>query len=344
MTDVEKKNGDEPEPEAVEPEEVPSNWEFIDRIPSRDEVVKLLESLPCWWGVLPADYVDYVQALPSDKKIKVKVPTASGQSRKEEKWFSVVTLYFSVAGRMQMLREAQQRNGWKVDFTPEPITPTGVPGFLQMDERIVYREYVEIAAPQLSDVPSDPRPGTLWTSADQYQTLGRRPGMAWVPATGGLQAKGSNPYEKVETAARGRALAAWGFGVLPGSGVASLEEMLGVRQNAQALAGEADAAAEPPAGTRKADAKTVMSSVLQLTEEARQLTNREPSEMFQIVADWFRKAAALDVVKTRDGDVITELDLSTANMGTLRLAEREFRRRVQQIRGELAEQEAATDG
>src|ERR1044071_7355800 len=125
-----------------------TNWEFIDRIPSPEEVGFMLATLPNWWGVKPADYLDYVQALPSDKKIKVKVETPNGGTRKEERWFSVVTLYFSVAGRLQMLREAQELHSWRVEFVPEPTTPVGVPGFLQMDQdRIVYREYVEIWEP-----------------------------------------------------------------------------------------------------------------------------------------------------------------------------------------------------
>lgn len=343
--DVETKPA-EPDQETVEDLEGPQvleNWEFIDRTPTRIEVAALLETLPDWWGVHPADYVDYVQALPSEKRMKV--PDPSRNNVRIEKVFNVVTLYFSVAARIQMCREAQELHGWRVEYVPEPITTCGIPGFIDLGEpsgRIVYREYVEIYAPiGPARVVTEGDSGSL--SVAKWRFIGRRPGMAWVPATGGRQAKGSNPYEKVETAARGRALAAWGFGVLPGSGVASLEEMLGVRQNAQAMAAQADPAEAPPPGTRNADKPTLVASILQLTEEARQLQNREQAAMFAIVAEWFRKSGGLDVVKTREGDEITELDLSGANIGLLRLAEKAFRQRVQQIRGEQAEQEAAVE-
>jgi hypothetical protein len=59
-----------------------------------------------------------------------------------------------------------------------------------------------------------------------------------VPYSGGQQAAGSNPYEKVETAARGRAIAAWGIGVFPGSGIASVEEIEQAFANKRAIDAE----------------------------------------------------------------------------------------------------------
>jgi hypothetical protein len=193
-----------------------SSWVFVNRQPTPEDVIGLLLELPDQWGLTVAAYVDYVQPLPQNQRVKVAHPT--NPNVKVDVQVQTWTLYMTVAGRIRMINDAAQKNGWVVSFVPEKKTATGVPGMLQMgDGRIVYREYVEIR-----DVSTG-------------QLVGRKPGMAWVPYSGGNQAAGSNPYEKVETAARGRAIAAWGIGILPGSGVASLEEMRQVRENRDAL-------------------------------------------------------------------------------------------------------------
>jgi hypothetical protein len=191
-------------------------WQFFDEPPTQDRVIELLRTLAPVHGVAAVDFADYVQALPQSVKI-----TKRGQGgRKETETRDTWVLYMSVAGRIKMLQQAAEDNDWEVDFEPEPVTATGTPGLLYHgDGRIVYREYVRIGS----------------RGGETVEPLGRKPGMAWVPFSGGTAAAGSNPYEKVETSARGRAIAAWGFGVLPGSGVASLEEMQGVRQNRAAL-------------------------------------------------------------------------------------------------------------
>ena len=172
------------------------SFEFIDEAPTESTVAELLEQLPPWFGgVVPLEYLDYVHPLPSTKTM------GFGQDRRKHEVF---TLYVTVPGRVQMANEAAGNLGLELHMVPEPdVSP---PGMLSMAERIVYREYCEFR-----------KDGAV---------LHRRPGMAWVPAEGGKNAAGSNPYEKVETAARGRAIAAYGLGVLPGSGIASLEEML----------------------------------------------------------------------------------------------------------------------
>lgn len=183
-------------------------WEFLHEAPTRPQVLALLETLPDVYGIHYADFAEFVQALPQRKKITKK----SGAGRPTEIWFDSWALYMSVPGRVAMLQAAAVKNEWAVDFEPEPITPTGVPGWLtdgKAEGRIVYREYLTI-----SDYGSD-----------VGVRIGRKPGTAWVPYSGGSQAAGSNPYEKVETSARGRAIAAWGIGVLPGSGIASVEEI-----------------------------------------------------------------------------------------------------------------------
>lgn len=186
-----------------------TSWEF-QQTPTTEDVHDKLRTLPDWWGLRPEDYIEFIQPLSQSKNF--------AQPGQPKNYRTVWTLYVTVAGRIRMINDAASNDDhmWTVNFVPEPHTPTGIPGMLQFDgDRIVYREYVEILGAD----------GGL---------LGRKPGTAWVPASGGGGAVASNRFEKVETSARGRAIAAWGFGVLPGSGVASLDEMLSLSEVRQA--------------------------------------------------------------------------------------------------------------
>lgn len=203
-----------------------SNWEFVGKVPTEGDVVALLSNLAPVWGVVTSEFAEFVQALPQKKKFKRPHPERSNLLIDDyvESW----TLYMSVAGRQQMLREAQEENGWRVDIRPEPVTPTGVPGYLSFQGRLVYRVYVDIYERLVTEVSQEEVDVEEFR---QDRLLGTRSGTAWVPETGGAQAAGSNPYEKVETSALGRAIGAWGFGVLPGSGIATVEEMAAIAGN-----------------------------------------------------------------------------------------------------------------
>ena len=223
-----------------EPVDAPlANWEFLGHAPTHEDVRALLLTLPDVWGLKYVDFIDYVQPLPQNKKVKKPHPT--NPNLEIEDRVEAYTLYMGVAGRIKMLERAAEDYGWCVDFTPEPVTPTGIPGYLNHADRLVYRVYVEIKAPiGLPRVVTEgPELGRL--SVAEYMSLGRKAGTAWVPATGGANAAGSNPYEKVETSALGRALGAWGFGVLPGSGIATVEEMQAIRGNRAYMDAEANA-------------------------------------------------------------------------------------------------------
>lgn len=246
------------------------SWQFIDTAPTVEDVDKLLRLVPTTFGVNIADFADYVQALPSSVKIN---------GVKHDSW----TLYVSVAGRVKMLNAAAEEQGWRVDFIPEPNTPTGVPGYLRADdERIVYREYVAIYK----------LPKTTAARQDFEVLLGQRPGTAWVPAEGGQGAVWSNRYEKVETSARGRAIAAWGFGVLPGSGIASLEEMQSAMVDQHAP--RERSRGRQPDGPRRPRAE-ILEELLTRSERVRQLRNVEPEVQLTRMAEYAKRAFNVDI-------------------------------------------------
>jgi hypothetical protein len=195
----------EPDDEVTEAAPMGS-WEFIGDPPTSEQVKALLETLPTIWGIRQETFWEYVQPLSQSKNIATE---------RGVKDFRVVwNLYFTVAGRVAMINQAAIINDWTVSFEPEPnATP---PGFLEYGDRLVYREYCTIYRT---------------TSDEELVLFGRRPGTAWVPGSGGSGAVATNRFEKVETSARGRSIAAWGFGVIPGSGIASFDEMLAARDN-----------------------------------------------------------------------------------------------------------------
>jgi hypothetical protein len=174
-----------------------SSWKFYHRPPTRALVIDRISTLPEVHGVRPIDYVDYVQPLPQQENDKKKV-VRGNKTYWEDNFKDVWVLYFSIAGRTKMLEDAQRLNGWTVKFIPEPVTSTGSAGLLALgDGSLAYRVTIKIS-----------KDGKL---------LDTRTGMS--------SRSGKNAWERVETAANGRAMAAWGFGVCPVSGIASLEEM-----------------------------------------------------------------------------------------------------------------------
>lgn len=265
-----------------------SNWEIIDRVPTSEEVIRLLTELGTCYGVSYVEYADYVQALPQKKK--TKRPVEGRPNLMQDVNIDTWTLYMTVAGRIKMLSDIAAANDWVVEIEPEPFTPTQIPGMLQYDERIVYREYVSIKRVD----PENPFGG-------EPVLLGRRPGTAWVPAVGGKNAAGSNPFEKVETAARGRAIAAWGIGVLPGSGVASVEEMLGARENQRAQEHqEWRQGAEKDVKMSRDD---TIASIQTLSEELRQERGIEPEESHEKTVEYLQRIGVREPVDESGGIV-----------------------------------------
>ena len=303
--------GPAPEPEDTtepiddtEPAVELQNWEFAGEPPTGQQVHDLLASLRPQWKVKPVDYIDFVQPLPARKKIKVPVLDQNGEPRMNrgqpvtaDQHIDVWTLYIGVAGRIAMLNEAADLNGWRVDLSPDPGQGS-IGGFIESTPledlaaegksgRVVYREACSV-----------------WKVMDDGTELclGSKTGTAWVPARGGTQAAGTNPFEKVETSARGRAIAAWGIGILPGSGVASLEEMRGAQQNqrqAQREPRQQQAQGAPATN----DPEVLRGQALTMLEEIRQLRDIEHAESLANLAEYARRTFQFETL-SEDGDEI----------------------------------------
>jgi hypothetical protein len=180
------------------------NWQFIERVPTRDDVRALLETLPDSYGIRYVDFIDYVQALP--QSVKIKRPHGENPNVKVDEYVETYSLYMSVGGRIKMLEAAATKNSWRVDFEPEPVTPTEIPGYLDFGDRIVYREYVGIWTPKGRALFEWPNKESLPEMLDFQAAMlciGRKPGTAWVPRSGGKQAAGSRRRHAAALSRRG---------------------------------------------------------------------------------------------------------------------------------------------
>lgn len=295
-----------------------SNWQFIDVAPTPEQVLELLGTLDDCYGVPYVEFADYVQALPQSIKITKRV-----NGRKEVETRDSWAIYMSVSGRVKMAERICRVNEWGLDYEPEPVTPTGVPGMLQMgDGRIVYREYAVFYP---------------YTEGKRDEPMGRKPGMAWVPYSGGTGAKESNPYEKVETAARGRALGAWGIGILPGSGIASLEEMQAIAGNQRAMRDQAqdqgDSRRVEPGQQRKPKEELIQDA-LTAAEQLRQIRGLDEEQMTERLVRFL--GTNLGIVSVFDAE-LGAIDWARVKPGQVQLLTNSLLDGIQQARNERAE-------
>lgn len=256
------------------------NWEFTSP-PTVGRTLELLATLPPVFDVSYGEFGDFVQPLGQNKKVDRR----NDKGQKYVETVPVWHLYMAVAGRVKMLQRIADVNGWRVDFVPEKRTGTTdsggrrPAGYLETEPRYVYREYVNI----------------YFRNADKvWELMGSRPGTAQVPRSGGSGAAATNPNEKVETSARGRAIAAWGIGILPGSGIASLEEMQDAqraqtRQEQQGNGGAVE-------GGQPIDRQNVLEAILTGYEEARMLRHYSPEESMEKMRKY-----VVDTLGVRDG-------------------------------------------
>lgn len=265
------------------------NNEFFEP-PTTSIVLEFLCLQPPTYSVHIKDFAPYVIALPQTRNVNL-------DPKGNPDYKTVWSLYVSVAGRIAMFCKDMENRKLIGNFVPEKDVPQGNPsGYLQIDEnRIVYREYCEI----YKESPD----GDL-------VLVGRRPGTSWVPATGGSGAVRTNRFENVETSARGRALAAWGYGVLPASGVASLEEMQRVSQLVE------EKKPTKPAKREKSELIQELELILEQLRLAKGVNEEEASKgIVEFVQRHFKK------------------DISTKGFGVLK--EGEILLLVSKCRGEL---------
>jgi hypothetical protein len=126
------------------------------------------------------------------------------QQRKkiDDEWTSVQVPYMAVDGKLAMANEDHRRQGKRLDF----------------------------GAPQVLVDNSEQLTLLVTVTSEVY---GTRHGIATSRRIGGTEAEREFPWEVAETSAIGRALSAMGYGLFPGSGLSSAEDMLRVTNRNQ---------------------------------------------------------------------------------------------------------------
>jgi hypothetical protein len=114
-----------------------------------------------------------------------------------EEWVAVESAYMAVDGKLAMANEDHRKQSKRLDFArPEVLV-------------------------------DNPEQLTLMVTVTS-EIYGTRHGIATSRRKGGTAAEREFPWEVAETSAIGRALAAMGYGLIPGAGLASAEDMLRV--------------------------------------------------------------------------------------------------------------------
>lgn len=152
-----------------------------------------------------------------------------------DQWMTETAAYMSVDGKLAMANEDHRRQGKKLDFE-DPVV------LVDTDETL-----------------------TLMVSVVS-EVYGRRHGIATSRRIGGSEIEREFAWEVAETSAMGRALAAMGYGLLPGAGLASAEDMLRA-QESEAVTPETPRAVEP---IRRIGERTPMRRVSRVSRYQRQ--------------------------------------------------------------------------
>lgn len=242
------------------------NGEWIENPPTPEETLDFLARQKPSYSVHVVNYADYVVPLSANKNFGTK---------EKPDWHRAWNLYVTVAGRLQMFNDDMANRGLNGTLEPDPTCEPA--GWLFRDnDRLVYRVVATVT-----------KPGALMVASS---TVGVRYGTAWVPWQGGGGAVKSNRFEKVETSAHGRALGAWGYGVLPGSGVASLDEMLAAED--YSTIPEKPARQELPKMEHRDYVNLLEAKVTELAT----LRGVTPMAVSGAIVDWVKKQYNRDIV------------------------------------------------
>ncbi len=282
-------------------------WEWKGDAPTVDQAVERLGTLPPVFGLRTVDYAEFV--IPMQNKEKVE---KDGRDVWEDTW----KLYFQVAGRQTMLRDTVDRFEWEVTETEE---------VLEHGNAMLVRMKITIKGQIPRGESGHPLDWTKFAKADEaiptgtrhlQRIRGHRYGLGSVKS-------GKSGWEKGETTARGRALGAWGFGLLPGSGLASLDEMQYHNE------------AEPydQTQTRRANEEEVPGTVdelipivLTLIEQLRQVKGATDEEARTKTAEFVQHKLGQAILK---GD---SLDLTVLNRGQLILLKNKYEGWIREAR------------
>jgi len=233
--------------------------------------------------------IDYADyVLPMTNQQKVEVQGS-------EEYVQTTRLYMTVAGRVKMLNDAAEEHDWRVWENQKVI----------QDDPVVLQTRIEI---QEIDDQGEPN------------SMGARHGLSKAKG-------GDHAWEKMETASRGRAIAAWGFGVLPGSGIASFEEMQELSETGEIRKrsnGQPD---------EKRDKDEIVTDTLTVIEELRQLRGQDAGELVEKLQEYIGSQLGTKVTIDQDG----KLDLAKLKPGQLSLLERNIRKQLQEEKATQAD-------
>jgi len=269
-----------------------AEWQW-EHEPTAEEATASLDTLGAQHGISPHKYVAHVVAIPQNEKILDENGRAVGGYKR------VWKLYMTVAGRISMLWDAAEVNKWQVQFVPDE-SGDAAHGLISTDP-MVYRESLVIHDAE----------GTL-----RYSVLGVS------------QLKGGDyAWEKAETAARGRAIAALGIGVLPGSGVSSAEEITEVVRGP----GRATDEASDGLPTTKDELLQLFNERREQLRQAKDMTlNDANAGLTEYVSKHYGKT--LTAVDLGDGDVSSDWGELTA--GELGLLIRQTEKALRQLKSD----------
>lgn len=140
--------------------------------------------------------------------------------RIEGDWVMVETAYMAVDGKLAMANMDHRLQGKRLDFE-DPIV------LVDNEEQLTLMVIIN------------------------SELYGRRHGIATSRKVGGTATEEAFPWEVAETSAIGRALTAMGYGLLPGAGLASAEDMLRAAAFEKEAGRRARGAVRPPAAPER---------------------------------------------------------------------------------------------